>query len=73
MDDHWLGKQIDGAFAEEMEKRGIDVCGEYGEYHTLVVDGPIFNRRIEIKETKITRRGNMAFLHVSGFTLGQKG
>jgi diphthine-ammonia ligase len=72
MDDHWLGKRIDGAFAEEMEKRGIDVCGEYGEYHTLVVDGPIFSRRIEIKETRVTRRGTMAFLHISGFTLGRK-
>lgn len=72
MDDQWLGKQVDGVFVEEMEKRGIDVCGEYGEYHTLVVDGPIFSRRIEIKETKVTRRGTMAFLHVSDFTVGQK-
>jgi diphthine-ammonia ligase len=73
MDDHWLGKRIDGEFMEEMEKSGIDVCGENGEYHTLVVDGPIFNKRIEISKTRITRRGMMAFLHVSGFTLGQKG
>lgn len=72
MDDHWLGKQIDEEFMEQMEKRGIDVCGEYGEYHTLVVDGPIFSRRIEIKETKVTRREMMAFLHVSDFTLGKK-
>ena len=73
MDDHWLGKRIDGEFMEEMEKSGIDACGENGEYHTLVVDGPIFNKRIEISKTRITRRGMMAFLHVSGFTLGQKG
>jgi diphthine-ammonia ligase len=72
MDDHWLGKKIDKDFVEQMEKRSIDVCGENGEYHTLVVDGPIFSRRIEISETRVTRRGMMAFLHVSGFTLGQK-
>ena len=72
LDDHWLGKRIDGEFMEQMEKRGIDVCGENGEYHTLVVDGPIFNKRIEIRETRVARRGMMAFLYVSGFTLGQK-
>jgi diphthine-ammonia ligase len=72
VEEHWLGTKIDGKFIAHMKKKGIDVCGENGEYHTLVVDGPIFSRRIEIKETKITRRGKMAFLHVSGFTLGQK-
>jgi diphthine-ammonia ligase len=72
MDDHWLGKQIDGEFMEQMEKRGIDVCGENGEYHTLVVDGPIFGRRIDIRATEITRRGTMAFLRVLSFALRQK-
>jgi uncharacterized protein (TIGR00290 family) len=72
MDDYWLGKQIDKEFVEEMEKRGIDVCGEYGEYHTLVVDGPIFSRRIEVKETEVTRRGTMAFLQVLDYSLVDK-
>lgn len=72
MDDHWLGKQIDGAFVEQMEKRGIDVCGENGEYHTLVTDGPIFSKRIEIGETRITSRGTMAFLNIVSFALGHK-
>ena len=72
MDDHWLGKQIDGAFVEQMEKRGIDVCGENGEYHTLVTDGPIFSKRIEIGETRITSRGTMAFLHVLDFDLVER-
>jgi len=72
MDDHWLGKQIDGAFVEQMEKRGIDVCGENGEYHTLVIDGPIFKRRIAVGETEISRRGTMAFLRVLSFALRRK-
>ena len=72
MDAHWLGKRIDGAFVEQMEKRGIDVCGENGQYHTLVVDGPIFGRRIDIRATEITRRGTMAFLRVLSFGLRQK-
>lgn len=27
-----------------MKECGIDICGENGEYHTLVVDGPIFQK-----------------------------
>jgi hypothetical protein len=37
-----------------------------------VVDGPIFSRRIEIGETRIARRGTMAFLRVLNFALGQR-
>jgi len=72
MNDHWLGKRIDRGFIKQMEKRGVDVCGENGEYHTLVVDGPIFRQRIYIKESRITRRKAMAFLHVSSFSLREK-
>lgn len=72
MDDRWLGGRIDGTFVEQMEERGIDVCGENGEYHTLVVDGPIFGKRIEIGETRITRRGTMAFLQVLDYSLADK-
>jgi diphthine-ammonia ligase len=72
MNDHWLGKHIDREFIEQMEKRGIDVCGENGEYHTLVIDGPIFRERIGIKETRITRRGTMAFLQVLDYSLVDK-
>ncbi len=72
MNDHWLGKRIDGEFMEQMEKGGVDVCGENGEYHTLVVDGPIFRRRIEIRESRITRRGQMSFLHIVRFSAEQK-
>jgi uncharacterized protein (TIGR00290 family) len=72
MDDHWLGKQIDREFIEQMDEGGVDVCGENGEYHTMVVDGPIFSKRIAIGETRITRRGTMAFLQISSFSMEEK-
>jgi len=31
------------------EQTGLDLCGEEGEYHTLVTDGPHFQRRIAIR------------------------
>ncbi len=48
----WLGRKVDENFVEGLKrtKPSIDLCGEMGEYHTLVTDGPIFKERIEIGE-----------------------
>jgi uncharacterized protein (TIGR00290 family) len=43
----WLGRQIDGHFVDDLRyTAGIDLCGEKGEYHTFVCDGPIFKEAI---------------------------
>jgi uncharacterized protein (TIGR00290 family) len=72
VDDCWLGARIDGGLIEKMERSGIDVCGENGEYHSLVVDGPIFKKRIAINESQVARRGTMAFLRVLSFAVEGK-
>lgn len=53
LDKSFLGKKLDRDVVELMEERGIDVCGENGEYHTIVLNGPIFKFPVEydIKET----------------------
>ncbi|MFA4888159.1 MAG: diphthine--ammonia ligase [Candidatus Omnitrophota bacterium] len=39
----WLGRQLDRQFVEDMKRLPqVDLCGENGEYHTFVYDGPIF-------------------------------
>lgn len=39
----WLERKIDEEFIKDLESLGnIDLCGEKGEYHTFVFDGPIF-------------------------------
>jgi len=48
-----IGKSLDWDTIKLLEEGGIDPCGEYGEYHTLVLDGPIFKMRIEIVKAKI--------------------
>lgn len=40
----YLGKALTRELMSEMEADGIDVCGENGEYHTLVTDGPLFKK-----------------------------
>ena len=52
MDDSWLGRRIDRKFLidikEYQRNRNLDICGENGEYHTFVVDGPCFHKRVSI-------------------------
>ncbi len=42
LDTNFLGRTLDQRMIQEFDQRGIDICGESGEYHTLVVDGPLF-------------------------------
>ena len=54
----FLGRTIDREVVNEFQKTGIDPCGENGEYHTLVVDGPLFAKGIEILESEpVLREG----------------
>ncbi|MFB0527525.1 MAG: diphthine--ammonia ligase, partial [bacterium] len=46
----WIGGKVDRDFFEYVKENGIDICGENGEYHTLVVDGPMFKKKIRITE-----------------------
>lgn len=49
LDDSFLGRELDFDILEEIRKKGADVCGENGEYHTLVYDGPIFKSKIHYR------------------------
>lgn len=66
--EEWLGRRVDLDFIEQLgELRGtkdITLCGEAGEYHTLVIDGPLFKKRIEILETSKVLRDGHWFLEI---------
>lgn len=49
MSEDFLGKVLDKELVEEIKKTGSDACGENGEYHTFVVDGPIFKEPINLE------------------------
>jgi diphthamide synthase (EF-2-diphthine--ammonia ligase) len=49
LDRKFLGRTIDREAIKEFQKIGIDPCGENGEYHTLVVDGPVFPKPLPIE------------------------
>jgi uncharacterized protein (TIGR00290 family) len=55
-DEEWLGRKVDRSFLEDLRKlhsrHNVHVCGELGEYHTFVIDGPIFKCRIKTLDSK---------------------
>jgi len=61
--EEWIGRELNKETVKDLlmlaEKHGIDPCGENGEYHTMVIDGPIFKKPIKIpkftKEKSETR------------------
>jgi len=64
--EEWLGRKIDRTFLKDLQKLRSDhdfhLCGESGEYHTLVTDGPIFKGRIKILDSRrVLREGHWKF------------
>jgi uncharacterized protein (TIGR00290 family) len=43
-----LGRVIDADVLAEIEAAGADLAGEQGEYHSVVVDGPLFERPLAV-------------------------
>ncbi|MBE6063034.1 MAG: diphthine--ammonia ligase [Clostridium butyricum] len=43
----FLGEILSKDIIIKIKEQGADPCGENGEYHTLVYDGPIFSKKIE--------------------------
>jgi uncharacterized protein (TIGR00290 family) len=61
-----LGRTVDRKFLAYLAglDKGITPCGEAGEFHTLVIDGPLFQKRLEIVETEKVTRGDHHFLEI---------
>jgi diphthine-ammonia ligase len=57
-----LGKIIDEEVAEIIIESGIDPCGEYGEYHTMVLNSPMHRWRVDVEEERRYDYGGYAIL-----------
>ena len=49
MGEPFLGKTLTPALIETIEALGVDACGENGEFHTLVMNCPLFKNRIQVE------------------------
>lgn len=57
-----LGRTIDAEAVAEIERAGADPAGENGEYHSLVLDGPLFCRPLEVELGERSLRDGVWFL-----------
>lgn len=65
LDSAWIGRQIDRRTADELldlqESRGVDACGENGEFHTMVVNAPFFARGVDLAIAGTVSEGERAY------------
>ncbi len=69
LDREWLGRVVNEEFVKDLSHTGIDLCGEFGEYHTFVVDGPIFKKKIKILKSSEVERDGKWFLDVLDYEI----
>ncbi|HZV66112.1 MAG TPA: diphthine--ammonia ligase [Telluria sp.] len=50
----FCGREFDAAFLADLPD-GVDACGENGEFHTFVYDGPAFSRPVAFERLAVQR------------------
>ncbi len=76
MDGSWLGRRIDREFMSDLKSSqdpGFNICGENGEYHSFVIDGPLFQKRISFAYGDKVWRDGYGFLDIERAELVLKG
>jgi diphthamide synthase (EF-2-diphthine--ammonia ligase) len=56
----WAGRLFDASFIDAMPS-GIDPCGELGEFHTFVCNGPMLSNPVEVVVGEIVERDGFVF------------
>ena len=72
----FIGRYVDNDFLKELKKKNICPCGENGEFHTFVIDGSIFKKKIEIEESQVILKEGFWkywFLDIKRYRLEGKG
>ncbi len=75
-DEEWLGRELDNDSLKDLrrlaENFGIDPCGENGEYHTMVLDGPFFGKKIEVHKFGKVKENRHLYLRIEEASLKLK-
>jgi uncharacterized protein (TIGR00290 family) len=56
----FAGRELDESFFRDLPT-GVDTCGENGEFHTFVYDGPIFSSAIAVERGEVVERDGFYF------------
>lgn len=72
----WVGRELDpaaiAALGAARNRNGLDLCGEEGEYHTIVTDAPDFNCRLRLVASRVREREQLACLEIERADLVRK-
>jgi uncharacterized protein (TIGR00290 family) len=60
LDPSFAGRELDASFFADLPP-GVDPCGENGEFHTFVFDGPIFAHPVEFTLGEVVHRDSFVF------------
>lgn len=55
LDEGFAGREIDESFLSDLPV-DVDPCGENGEFHTFVYDGPLFSKPVPFLKGEVTYR-----------------
>jgi len=64
LDEKWVGRKVDASFRDYLKKNNIDPCGENGEYHTVVTNGPIFKQRLSLSTGGVISKNEYRLLDI---------
>lgn len=62
----WVGRAIDAQTLDALSSLvpAPDLCGENGEYHTLVLDGPIFKNALRLAAFDVGEKDGMMYMEI---------
>jgi uncharacterized protein (TIGR00290 family) len=60
LDASFAGRPFDARFLADLPE-GVDPCGENGEFHTFVWDGPVLSRPIPVTRGEVVERDGFVF------------
>jgi uncharacterized protein (TIGR00290 family) len=63
LDSSFAGRELDNSFSRDLPPNA-DPCGENGEFHTFVFDGPIFRWPIPVRTGEVVHRDGFVFCDV---------
>lgn len=71
-DSNIVGQTVSEEIKELFIQKGICVMGEGGEYHTFVVDGPLFTKRLQITNSETILNTDLWSLNIKEMKLIEK-
>ena len=69
LDASFAGRELDAAFFRDLPPN-VDPCGENGEFHTFVFDGPIFRNPVPVAIGEVVERDSFIYCDLHPTVVG---